>query len=231
MNDHLSDDELIGNIHRTLTDAQRESMEVHLAACPQCRARLSDNEAMQQRIRHNLLADLRGVQPSADMRFESISAQVRGDKVQAFRRISHQLFPTTVASVALIGLLFALVDLPESIVRLFTNPEPASASSFSALACVFFSVATVGNYRESRFNLIAVVRDVVSWLVFLLSGNIQLAFALGNLALLPLGLIWIAVVIGSAEYQYRRGSQRISWKLFAWIIAVELSILILTLLI
>jgi hypothetical protein len=255
MNNHISDDELIGNIHRTLTDAQRESMEVHLAACPQCRARLSDNEAMQQRIRHSLLADMRYVQPSPGMRFAAISPRVKGDKYHAFRRISNQLFPTTVASVALIGLLLALVDLPESIVRLFTNPEPASASSFSALACVFFSVATVGNYHESRFNqlrsglyillafviwlgtavvglqVIAIVREALSWLVFLVSGKTQLAFALSNWALIPLGLIWIAVVIGGAEYQYRRGSQRISWKLFAGIIAVEFSILLITLLI
>jgi hypothetical protein len=255
MKDHLSDDELIGNIHRTLTDAQRESMERHLAACPQCRARLSDHEAIQQRIRHSLLADMRGAQPSSAMNFAAISPRLKGDKHRPFRQLSGQLFPITLASAALIGLAIALVDLPESILRLFAKPEPATASSLSALACVFFSFAAVGNYYESRFNqlrsslysllafviwlgtavvglqVIAVVRESLSWLVFLVSGKLRLAFALGTWALIPLGLIWIAVVIGGAEYQYRRGVQRISWKLFAWIIAVELSILIFALLI
>ena len=150
MNDHLSDDELIGNIHRTLTDAQRESMDMHLTACSQCRARLSNHEAMQQRIRHSLLADMRGVQPSTGMKFAAITSRVKGDKYRAFRQLSHQLIPITAASAALIGLVLALVDLPESIIRLLAKPEPASASSFSALACIFLSVATVGNYRESR---------------------------------------------------------------------------------
>ncbi len=255
MNNHLSDDELIGNIHRTLTDAQRESMERHLTACPQCRARRGDHEAMQQRIHHSLLADIRGVQPSSEMSFAAITPRLKGDKYGAFRQLSSQLFPITVASAALIGLAIALVDLPESIIRLFAKPEPATAGSLSALACVFFSFATIGNYHESRFNqlrsnmysllafviwlgtavvglqVIAVVREALSWIVFLVSGKTRLAFALGTWALIPLGLIWIAVVIGGAEYQYRRGVQRISWKLFAWIIAVELSILIFALLI
>ncbi len=254
MNSHLTDEELIGNIHRTLTDAQREVMDRHLTACPQCRTRLSDHEAMQQRIRHSLLADMRGVQPSPAMSFAAITPRVKGDKYRTFRQLSGQLFPITAASAALIGLAIALVDLPESVIRLFAKPEPASASSLSALACVLFSVATVGNYHERRFNqlrsslygllafiiwlgtavvglqVIAIVREALSWLVFLVSGKLQLAFALGNWALIPLGLVWIAVVIGGAEYQYRRGGQRISWKLFAWIIAVELFILIFALL-
>lgn len=254
MNNHLSDDELIGNIHRTLTDAQRESMEGHLTACPQCRARLSDHEAMQRRIRNSLLADMRGVQPSPGMSFAAIAPRVKADKFRVFRQLFSQLFPITAASAALIGLAIALVELPESIIRLFAKPEPTTASSLSALACVFFSFATVGNYHESRFHqlrsslysllafsiwlgtavvglqVIAIVREALSWLVFLVSGKQRLAFALGNWALIPLGLIWIAVVIGGAEYQYRRGVQRISWKLFAWIIAVEFSILVLALL-
>jgi len=254
MNSHLTDEELIGNIHRTLTDAQREAMDRHLTACPQCRARLSDHEAMQQRIRHSLLADMRDVQPSPAMSFAAITPRVKGDKYRAFRQLSGQLFPITAASAALIGLAIALVDLPESIIRLFAKPEPASASSLSALACVFFSVATFGHYRESRLfqwrrklyallafviwlgtavvglQVIAILREALSWFVFLVSDKPELAFALGNWALIPLGLVWIAVVIGGAEYQYRRGSQRISWILFAWIIAVELSILIFALL-
>lgn len=255
MNGHLRDDELIGNIHRTLTDEQRESMERHLTVCPQCRARLDNHETLQQHIRHTLLADLRAVKPSSGMRFATVVPHLTTNKHGMLKRLSHRLFPVALVLAGLIGLGIALMDLPESIMRLFDKPEPASASSLSALACVFFSVATFGHYRESRLILwrrklyallafviwlgtavvglqvMAILRDALSWFVLQVSFKPELAFALGNWALIPLGLVWIAVVIGGAEYQYRRGAQDISWSLFAWIIAVEIPILFITLLI
>ena len=252
MNSHLSDEELIGNIHRTLTDAQREAMDRHLTDCPHCRARLADHKALQQRIRNSLLADLRAVQPSPGMRFATITPQVPGDKKAALWRLSRQLFPVAAALAALIGLGISLMDLPESLVRLYASPKPTSASSLSALACVFFAVTAVGNYRESRFiqlrsslfgvlafilwagtavvglQVIVVVRDVLFWIMTHVSDNTQFALALGNWALIPLGLVWIAVVIGGGEYHYNRLGQRISWQFFSWTIVGELCILILS---
>ncbi len=57
------------------------------------------------------------------------------------------------------------------------------------------------------------------------------AIALGNWALIPLSFIWIAVFIGGAEYHAKHLGQRSSWKLFGWIIAVEVLILVMALLI
>ena len=57
------------------------------------------------------------------------------------------------------------------------------------------------------------------------------AIALGNWALIPLSFIWIAAFIGGAEYHAKHLGQRSSWKLFGWTIAVEVLILIMTLLI
>ena len=46
---------------------------------------------------------------------------------------------------------------------------------------------------------------------------------------IPLAFLWIAAVIGCGEYHYRRFGQPRSWRLFGWVIAVELSILVLAL--
>lgn len=252
MNNHLTDEELVGNIHRTLTDAQREAMDRHLTACPHCRARLTDDKALQQRIRNDLLADLRAVQPSPDLRFAAIASQVQGDKKTALWRLSRQLFPVAAALTALIGLGISLMELPESIVRLYASPQPISASSISALACVFFAVAAIGNYRESRFiqlrsslfsllafvlwagtavvglQVIVVMRDILFWIAAYVSLNAQIALVLSSWALIPLSLVWIAVVIGGGEYHYQRLGQRSSWQLFGWTIFGELCILILS---
>jgi WD40 repeat protein len=40
MNAHLSEDQLIGYVYRTLADAQRETMDLHLGTRSECRARL-----------------------------------------------------------------------------------------------------------------------------------------------------------------------------------------------
>lgn len=53
--------------------------------------------------------------------------------------------------------------------------------------------------------------------------------ALRQFLVLPLAFLWIAAVIGCGEYHYRRFGQPRSWRLFGWVIAVELSILVLAL--
>ncbi len=55
------------------------------------------------------------------------------------------------------------------------------------------------------------------------------ALALGNWALIPLGIVWIALVVGGGEYHCKRVGQRSSWKLFGRTFAVEVFTLILVL--
>jgi hypothetical protein len=81
MSTHLSEKQLVGYVHRTLTDARREAMDQHLAACPRCRARLSDHEALQRRIHYSMLADLRAVRPSPRMTFAAIAPRLRRPKM------------------------------------------------------------------------------------------------------------------------------------------------------
>ena len=80
MSAHLSEKQLVGYIQRTLTDTRREAMDQHLAACPRCRARLADHEALQRRIHYSLLADLRTVRPSPRMTFANIAPRLKRPK-------------------------------------------------------------------------------------------------------------------------------------------------------
>lgn len=74
---HLSQDQIIQYIHHTMTDAERETMDRHMANCPTCRARLDDHEALQRRIHYDLQSNLRTVRPSSGMKFARISRRVK----------------------------------------------------------------------------------------------------------------------------------------------------------
>src|SRR5512136_494306 len=74
---HLSDDQLIGYIHQTLTDVEREEIDRHVAECAQCRGTLNDYEALQRRIANGLAGDLKKVRPPASMSFAAVSPRLK----------------------------------------------------------------------------------------------------------------------------------------------------------
>jgi outer membrane protein assembly factor BamB len=74
---HLSEDQLVGYIHQTLTDAEREEIDRHIAGCAQCRGMLSDHEAIQRRIAYGLASDLKKVHPPASMAFATVSPRLK----------------------------------------------------------------------------------------------------------------------------------------------------------
>ena len=80
MNNHLTQEQLIGYIHQTLTDAEREEIDQHLDHCAQCRAILGDHEAAQRYIRYGLLGDLKKVHPSNKMNFDSLAPGLKRRK-------------------------------------------------------------------------------------------------------------------------------------------------------
>ena len=150
MNSHLSDKQLIGYSHATLTDAEREAMDSHLADCPHCRARLAEHEGLQRLIHHSLLADLRTVRPSPDMKFAAIAPRLKRPGFAALWQQSRQLFPAAAAMVAVTGLVVALTGLIESVNRLAVGLHPLSAGPLPTVACVLFAIPVMGNYYESR---------------------------------------------------------------------------------
>jgi len=261
MNRHLSDEQLIGYSHATLTDAEREAMDSHLTDCPHCRARLSKHEALQRHVRHNLLADLRTARPPADMTFSAIAPRLkRPNSFAGLWRRSGQLVPSAMALAALAGVVIALLGLIEGVDQPTVSIRQIHTISLPTVACFLFAIPVIGNYYESRVVpsrlILSGVVAFILWVgtaivglyemflvremlfrIYALTSFIGLrrdywrALALGNWALIPLALAWIVLVIGGGEYHYKRAGQRSSWKLFGWTIAAELFVLILPLLV
>ena len=97
---------------------------------------------------------------------------------------------------------------------------------------MFFRIYAYVIGKDFWLNIIARGRDCFGkFLPPGLGKEYWQAIALGNWALIPLSFIWIAVFIGGAEYHAKHLGQRSSWKLFGWTIAVEVLILVTTLLV
>ena len=113
MSTHLSEAQLVGYVHRALTDAQREAMDQHLSDCPGCRVRLADHEALQEHIRRSLQADLRAAHPSPGMNLAAIAPRLkRPGKLVASWRLCPSLISgaaalvtVTVQAILLLALL------------------------------------------------------------------------------------------------------------------------------
>ena len=248
--DHITDEQMIGYIHHTLTDAEREAFDQHLSACPACRARLEEHQATADRLRADLRGDLREVTPPSTMNFAAVAPRLIG-KPSAWR---HQLLPglATVAGLILVLLTWMLSVQTLAWPRL-TIAAPIDAP-YPALACLLFIIPVAANYKEQSllqrrafigplaFLLwlgtaalglyeIFVIREIFFQLFARFSQNYRLALALGNWGVMALAAVWIAAFVGGGEYHYRRLGTRASWRLFGWTIGIELAILLVAFLI
>jgi len=151
MNGHLSDEQLIGYSHATLTDAEREAMDQHLADCPHCRARLSEHEALQRHIHHDLLADLRTARPPAGLTFSAIAPRLKRPNIFAgLWRRSGQLVPSAMALAALAGVVVALLGLIKGTDHPTVGIRQIHTIPLPTVACFLFAIPVIGNYYESR---------------------------------------------------------------------------------
>jgi anti-sigma factor RsiW len=245
MIEHLSDRQLVGYVQGTLTDADREEMDAHLATCPECRAQLVALEALQRRLRNELSADLRSVRPPSSMQFTAITPRLRRRPWR--ERMGLPAAPAiqaVTAGLALVGLLIALAGV---FYRFGWDGERSAATAqlhLPLLAAGFFTMAVMGRVssdtacrsRASISRLLAlflwagtaivglqaivVILDVVIWLT-----DTGLAPSIAFVAMFPLAVGWITVVVGGGEYHYRRVGGRRSWLLFALTVCIELLIL------
>jgi hypothetical protein len=225
MSDHLSDEQLTGYVHYTLTDAERETMDAHLKTCAHCRARLGEFEALQRRIRYSLASDIKTISPPSGL--------------------SGQFLPGTTALAALAGLAVALVGLLQNLGWSSAEATTIPRNPLPVLACGCFAVTVMGNFGSRAWpvrlllmrtlalvlwigtaivglQVIVVVMDLLMWLA-----SLGLSAGVVVLSIWPLCIVWIALVVGGGEYHYQRLGQRSSWRLFGWTIAVELLILML----
>jgi len=256
---HLTEEQLVSYVQRTLTDAQRESLDRHLATCGDCRARLTAHEAQERRLRYDLSAALREVAPSEKMTFTTLRPRLaRVHRNARAQRFWDWLLSGTTAATALAGLMLALAGLIQN-VNWSTASLKTPDASLPAAAGFLFMVPVL-----SQFGAHLSLRDRKVWtplLTFVLwagtaivglyeilllqelayrcyarfwSGasygrDYGIAWGIGVWSVFILAMVWIAAFIGGAEYHYKHVGQRGSWKWFGWTIAVELLILALPL--
>src|SRR5512143_56330 len=122
MSSHLTDQQLNAYLHQTLDDAQRETLDVHLDACPACRTRLNEWGVLQQRVRRELAAELRAANVPLSLTFEGIAPQFKRRRALMFRKFATRL-TTVVAAAAAIIVLVMLVN----------HSQTASTSTTSVL--------------------------------------------------------------------------------------------------
>jgi predicted anti-sigma-YlaC factor YlaD len=248
VNAHLSDEKLIGYVHYTLTDADRETMDEHLKDCPGCRARFAELEALQRRVRYGLAADMRAVSLPSSLTFSAIAPRLERRRWWSRLRISSaQYYPGAVALAALAGLAVAVVSLYYGIGRGGAEPASVATSRLPLVACACFGLAVLGQYQLEvvvpprllltrilalclwlgtaivGLEVIVTALDVLTWLLYL--GVSPKVTAVGVWMTVPLSILWIAVVVGGGEYHYRNVGQRSSWRLFGLTIGFELLIL------
>jgi outer membrane protein assembly factor BamB len=77
MSEHLNRHQLISYVYRALHDPELETVEHHLNACSECRARLAEQEAVQRRIHRGVLTLQRQVIPPARMTYTTISLHLK----------------------------------------------------------------------------------------------------------------------------------------------------------
>lgn len=108
MSHHISSARLVGYIHQTLDDAEREDIDHHLSVCAECRARLDDHEALQRRVTYGLMGDLRRARPSPRMSFASLAPRLKkGRRLAALWMVAREM--SVVAAVIVIALLAPLI--------------------------------------------------------------------------------------------------------------------------
>ncbi len=247
--EHITDEQMIGYIHHTLTDAEREAFDQHLSACPACRARLDRRQATADCLRANLRGELQAVAPPPTMAFGAIAPQLKRRRLKAWPRLEPQLLPglATVAGLVLVLRTWMLSVQTLAWPRL-TIDAPIDAP-YPALACLLFGIPVAANYKEQsllqRRSLIGpltfllwlgtaaiglyeifVVREIFFQFFARFSQNYELAIALGAWGVMALAAVWIAAFVGGGEYHYRRLGTRASWRLFGWTIGIELTILL-----
>lgn len=78
---HLTDEDLVGYIHHTLTDARRETFDdLHLLSCPVCREHLDQLKGTQQDIRLELQGGLRRQKPSPNVNFTALRPSLKRNR-------------------------------------------------------------------------------------------------------------------------------------------------------
>ena len=129
MNRHLNEQELSGYLHQTLTDAQRESMNLHLDSCPPCRERVAEAKTIQRRIHYDLASELRRTRPT-NMHFGQIAPKLPKQRRWATIRFY------SVQTLSSIAVLAVVVIFATLLISFMQSSEWMAASPVAAASTV-----------------------------------------------------------------------------------------------
>ncbi|MFQ5616848.1 MAG: anti-sigma factor family protein [Anaerolineales bacterium] len=248
-NRHVNDENLIGYVYRTLGDAEREVIDAHLVSCQVCRARLTAHETRQRQIDLEMRATINGVSPPRQMTFSAIAPRLQ--RRRFLDRLRPQLALAAPVAAAFAGLFLSLSGLWQVVVPFLGASASRSSGALPTLACFCFMFVSVEQFDRafvirSRF-LVAAMLTFILWLGTAIIGLLNILIirdlvlagyvAVGGsdtgasiatiMVMIISVLVYITVVIGGAEYHYKRIDQPSSWKFFTWTIIIQLLIMIL----
>lgn len=103
------------------------------------------------------------------------------------------------------------------------DEKPSAQQVTSAVLAIVLWLLTLG----LGMNGIYVVKEIFYLLFSSLGGNMQMAEQYALILVFLLGLSFTVFVIGSAEYHRKHVGKHESWRLFAWSLAIEISITVL----
>jgi hypothetical protein len=109
MNEHLSENQFTSYVYRTLTDAQREGMDIHLGTCQVCRARLAEHQALHRRARYSILDRQREGNKSSQANFTEVAPRLRRSRRMVMFWTGFRQFAQGAATLAvLVALIVGL---------------------------------------------------------------------------------------------------------------------------
>ncbi len=248
-NQHVKDEQILGYIHRTLSDADREIINHHLVNCQVCRGRINQSEIQSRQITNGLKAEINGAPIPKTLSFAAIAPRLeKPQRLQLWSRFSL----SAPLATTLIGLLLAVFGLWQTLGN-WTNFEglPKPNGAYPALACFFFMFVSMGQFDRSfsirpRFILtvilagllwlgtfiigflnLLVIIDLVVTGYLVMGGDADGATLIGIAAAILTAMVYIGVIVGGAEYHYKNIGQPGSWKFFTWTLIIQLLIMVL----
>jgi hypothetical protein len=249
LNHHIKDEQILGFIYRTLSDADRETINRHLANCQVCRTRVSQYEVQQRQISNGLKTEINRASLPSGLAFSVIAPQLDGRRKLRFWSTLSSATPLVMAVTGLFLAAFGLWQTLDGWTSITRIPTPTG--TFSVLACFTFMFVSMDQFDRSfsikpRFILtvllvlilwfgsfiigllnIIVITDLVIAGFLAIGGSPEGASVVAIIAVILAAMVYIGIIIGGAEYHYKNIGQPGSWKLFSWTLILQLLIMVL----
>ena len=116
MNEHLSENQFTSYVYHTLTDAQRETLDVHMGTCQACRARLGEHQALHRRARYSIMDRRREASKSSQANFAAVVPRLRRSRRMVMfwagsKQVVYGAATLAVLAVLVVGLLLYFQDV------------------------------------------------------------------------------------------------------------------------